>query len=148
MRQVWTMGLVVWMGLSGVAGCALFPATNTALEDDPAMIEVVGISPGYAEKISNLKVLIVTIQFNQEMDPTIQEDFLMDQRGATDENGDPIEISGEFSWPDSRTLQFRPKDRLKPNATYQISLFSIRTKGGTESEEVPYVSVFKTVSIK
>ena len=148
MRQGWKIAWAAWIGLAGIVGLVPLPVPNTALADDPATVEVVEISPGYAEKINYLNELIVTIQFNREMDPTIEEDFLMDQRGATDEYGDPIEISGKFSWPDSKTLQFRPVDKLILNATYQISLFSIRTKGGTESEEVPYRSVFRTVPDK
>ena len=145
MRQVWTIGLAAWIGLPGLLGCAFSPTGDTALAEDPATIEVVEISPGYAEKISNLDGLTITIRFNQEMDPTLHEDFLMDQRGAVDENGDPVEISGTFSWIDSKTLQFRPKDKLKVNALYQINLFSLRTKGGSESDDVPFRSVFQTV---
>ena len=90
MRHVWKIALAGWIGLAGIVGVVPFPVTNTALGGDPATAEVVEISPVYAEKINNLNELIVTIQFNQEMDPTIEEDFLMDQRGATDEYGDPL----------------------------------------------------------
>jgi len=125
--------------------CILFhPAIEPVLADEPTHIQIVKTYPAYAEEIKNLDELVVIIQFNREMDPGMQEDFLMDQRGATDAQGNPVEISGQFIWRDSKTIEFRPKDPLKPNSTYQVSLFSIRTKDGEESEDVPFRLVFTT----
>ena len=112
---------------------------------ESAKIEIVKTSPKYGEEISLPKDLVITIQFNQEMDPSMQDDFVMDQRGVTDEHGDPVEISGQFTWVNPKTLQFKPKQSLKPNATYQVSLFSVRTKEGEEMEEVPFRLAFMTV---
>ena len=112
---------------------------------DPSGIDIVKTSPEYGSEISDLGDLLITIEFNQEMDPTLVEDFVLDQRGITDENGDPIEIPGQFTWLDPRTLQFKPTIPLKPNATYQVSLFSVRNREGEEMEGVPYRLAFMTV---
>jgi len=112
---------------------------------DPSGIDIVKTSPEYGSEIGDLGDLLITIEFNQKMDPTLVEDFVLDQRGITDENGDPIEISGQFTWLDPRTLQFKPNIPLKPNATYQVSLFSVRNEEGEEMEGVPYRLAFMTV---
>lgn len=108
-------------------------------------IKVIKTSPEYGAEIDSSKTLLIIIQFNREMDPSMAEDFLMDQRGITDENGDPIEILGEITWPNAKTLQFKPNQLLRPNATYQVSLFSVRTKEGEEMEGTPYRLAFMTV---
>lgn len=108
-------------------------------------IKVIKTFPEYGAEVDSSKSLLITIQFNREMDPSMAEDFLMDQRGITDENGDPIEISGEITWPNAKTLQFRPNHLLRPNATYQVSLFSVRTREGEEMEGIPYRLAFMTV---
>lgn len=116
-----------------------------AFGSDSPEIEIVKTSPKYGAEIGNLDRLLITIVFNQEMDPELVEDFVLDQRGITDENGDPIEIPGEFTWLDPRTVQFKPNTPLKPNATYQVSLFSVRNREGEEMEGVPYRLAFMTV---
>jgi hypothetical protein len=112
--------------------------------EESSPVRVVKTSPAYGETVQNLSGFTATIRFNKEMDPKMQEDFLLDQRGAMDEMGNPIEIPGDFDWTDPMTLQFKAKTPLKPNAVYQISLFSARTKDGEEMEEVPFRLVFKT----
>ena len=130
------LALFLWM--------ALMPWFSQTSAGDPTPVKIVKTSPIYAEEITNLKGLVITIQFNREMDPAMQEDFVMDQRGATDEHGDPIEIQGELTWPNAKTLQFKPNAVLKPHATYQVSLFSVTTKEGESMDQVPYRLVFTT----
>jgi hypothetical protein len=130
----------VWM--------VMFQMPGLAVGSESLEVEVVKTSPAYGEEVQNLKDLMITIRFNREMDPSIQEDFLLDQRGATDTQGNPVEITGQFTWPDSKTLQFKPKGALKPKSTYQISLFSVRTQDGEEMEDVPFRLVFTTGSGK
>ncbi|MBI3597130.1 MAG: Ig-like domain-containing protein [Nitrospirae bacterium] len=113
---------------------------------DFASIKIVKTSPTDAEEINVLKDLVITIQFNRDMDPTMQEDFLMDQRDATDEQGNPIEIQGDLTWPDAKTLQFKPKTVLKPQSSYQVSLFSVLTKDGESMDQAPFRLVFTTGS--
>jgi hypothetical protein len=125
-----------WMSFS--------PLYGFVLAKEPARIQIVKTYPDYAEEIKNLDKLVVIIQFNREMDPNMQEDFLMDQRGAIDAQGNPIEIKGQFIWRDSKTIEFKPSEALKPNSTYQVSLFSVRTKEGEESDDVPFRLVFTT----
>lgn len=113
---------------------------------DFASIKIVKTSPTDAEEINVLKDLVITIQFNRDMDPTMQEDFLMDQRDVTDEQGNPIEIQGDLTWPDAKTLQFKPKTVLKPQSSYQVSLFSVLTKDGESMDQAPFRLVFTTGS--
>ena len=140
--QEWTF----WSGLALFLWMALMPWLNQTSAGDSTPVKVVKTSPTYAEEINNLKGLVITIQFNREMDPAMQDDFLMDQRGAVDGQGNPVEIQGELTWPDPKTLQFKPKQTLKPNSVYQVSLFSVRAKDGEEMAGVPYRSVFTTGS--
>jgi hypothetical protein len=126
----------------------LMPWLGQVSAGDSAAVKIEKTSPTYAEEINDLKGAVITIQFNREMDRAMQEDFLMDQRGATDEQGNPVEIQGELTWPDARTLQFKPKAALKPHATYQVSLFSVTTKEGESMEQVPFRLVFTTGSGK
>lgn len=135
-----------WSGLALFLWMALMPWFVQTSAGDFASIKVVKTSPTNAEEINVLKDLAITIQFNQDMDPTMQQDFLMDQRGATDEQGNPIEIQGDLSWPDPKTLQFKPKTALKPKSTYQISLYSLRSKEGETMDQAPFRLVFTTGS--
>lgn len=122
----------IWLGPS-----IIFGSDNS--------IRVIKTFPEYGSEVDSSQSILISIQFNREMDPNMAEDFLMDQRGITDENGDPIEILGEITWPNAKTLQFKPNQLLKPNATYQVSLFSVRTKNGEEMEGTPYRLAFMTV---
>lgn len=126
-------------------GAFMITQVPTAFGSNSPEIEIVKTSPEYGAEISDLDRPLITIEFNQEMDPTLVEDFVLDQRGITDENGDPIEIPGQFTWLDPKTLQFKPNIPLRPNATYQVSLFSVRNRDGEEMEEVPYRLAFMTV---
>jgi len=137
-----------WSGFALILWMALMPWFGQTSAGDLPSVKIVETSPTYAEEVNNLKGVVITIQFNREMDPTMQEDFLMDQRGATDEKGDPIEIQGELAWPDARTLRFKPKAALKPQSTYQVSLFSVTTKEGESMDQVPFRLVFTTGSGK
>ncbi|HEX9758621.1 MAG TPA: Ig-like domain-containing protein [Nitrospiria bacterium] len=139
MRKGFLMGCVVVMVsvFGGVLGVSPVSASE---------IKILKTVPGYAEEVKELDNLVISIQFNREMDPEISEDFLLDQRGATDADGNPVHISGVFSWPNPKTLQFKPSNRLKPNAVYQISLFAIIDANGDELDDVPFRSVFTTGS--
>ena len=108
----------------------------------------IALIPSYGEQVNSLTGLVVKIHFNRDIDPTIQEDFVLDQRGASDPDGNPIEIKGRLSWLDSKTLQFKAEESLKPSSTYQVNLFSVRTPEGEEMEEVPYRLVFTTADTK
>ena len=88
-----------WSGLALFLWMALMPWFSQTSAGDSTSVKIVKTSPTYAEEINNLKTLVITIQFNREMDPVMQEDFVMDQRGATDEQGNPIEIQGELALP-------------------------------------------------
>lgn len=107
-------------------------------------LRVVKTFPEYGSEIHPHSDLAIVVEFNREVDPAMTEDFVMDQRGAVDENGDPIEIPGAFTWLNAKTLQFTPKERLKPSATYQVSLYSARTPAGEEMDGLPFRLAFKT----
>ncbi|HET6465769.1 MAG TPA: Ig-like domain-containing protein [Nitrospiria bacterium] len=139
-------GWSFWSGLALFLWMALMPWFGQTSAGDPTSVKIVKTSPTYADEINNLKGLVITIQFNREMDPAMQEDFVMNQRGTTDEQGNPIEIQGELTWPDAKTLQFKPNAKLKPHATYQVSLFSVQTKEGESMDQVPFRLAFTTGS--
>jgi hypothetical protein len=136
-----------YMRLLGGIGCSFWLTvlviTGAVHAGEPGTIEIVKTSPAYGEEVLN-QDLVITIEFNQEMDYKMQEDFVLDQRGATDESGNPIEIKGQFSWPSPKILQFKPHKALKSHSTYQVSLFSVRTRQGKEMESVPFRLVFTT----
>jgi hypothetical protein len=134
-----------WLVFIGMAfGIPLFQINHVAFAGESGPVEVTKTVPGYGEEISNPKDVVITIHFNRDMDPTMNEDIVLDQRGVTDLEGNPIQIIGKATWPNPRTLQFRPHEALKPDSTYQISLFSVRTIEGEEMESVPFRLVFTT----
>jgi hypothetical protein len=118
----------------------VWPAAAHAQE---SAVRVTSTSPAYAATIDALDDIIITVHFSHAMDPSIQADFVLDQRGATDENGDPLEIPGKLTWPDAKTLQFRPTQRLRPRSTYQVTLFSLIAQDGREGD-APFRTVFTT----
>ena len=120
------------------------PASTAGGTGTPEKVKVVKTTPSYASQLEVLDHVVITIEFNREMDPTIAEDAVMDQRGASDADGNAIEIKGHVEWPARRILQFKVEAPLKPLSTYQLSLFSARTLQGEEMEEVPYRLVFTT----
>ena len=140
MRKGFSIGFVAGVFVS-VFWVVLGVSQGSASE-----IKILKTVPGYAEEVKDFDNLVISIQFNREMDPEITEDFLLDQRGASDAEGNPVQISGEFSWPNPKTMQFKPTDRLKPNAVYQINLFAIIAANGDELDDVPFRSVFTTGS--
>lgn len=130
--------------VTGLLFLVLFSHRMSQGGDSASKIKVIHTSPINAEKLSHLDHVTVTITFNQNIDPTIQEDAVLDQRGAIDSEGNPIEVRGEISWPDPKTFKFIANEPLVPNATYQMSLFSVRTEKGEEWDEVPFRLVFTT----
>lgn len=124
-------------------GIILLCLSGAALGADHSL-RVVNTFPEYGSEIPPHSEFAIVIGFNREVDHAIIEDFVMDQRGAVDEDGEPIEIPGEFAWLDAKTLQFTPKERLKPAATYQVSLYSARTREGEEMDGLPFRLAFKT----
>jgi len=133
-----------WSALALFLWMALMPWIGQTSANAPTSVQIARTSPTYAEEINDLKGAIITIQFNREMDPTMQKYFLMDQRGAADAQGNPVEIQGELTWPDDRTLQFKPKTALNPHSTYQVSLISAQTKEGDSMGQVPFRLIFTT----
>jgi hypothetical protein len=107
-------------------------------------LRVIKTLPEYGSEIRTNADLAIVIEFNREVDPAIIEDFVMDQRGVVDDNGDPIEVPGEFTWLNERMLQFKPKERLKSGATYQVNLYAARTPEGEEMQGLPFRLAFKT----
>jgi hypothetical protein len=122
----------------------IFPPRLFPGSEPISRLKVVHTSPKQAEKLNQLDQVTVTITFNQDIDPTIQEDAVLVQRGAIDSDGNPVEIKGEISWPDPKTFKFVAKDSLMPNATYQMSLYSVRNAKGEEWDEVPFRLLFTT----
>lgn len=136
----WISKRCLWMLWGGVV---LLCGAGVALGGDDDL-QIVKTLPEYGSEIRAHSDFAIVIEFNRKVDPAIIEDFVMDQRGAVDENGDPIEIPGAFTWFDAKTLQFKPKERLKPSATYQVSLYSVRTPEGEEMDGLPFRLAFKT----
>jgi hypothetical protein len=105
-------------------------------------------SPKYGETIQSLKGLVVEIVFSKPMDPATQHDVSMDQRGAVDEKGEPIEFDGTYTWVNPTTLRFAPKGTLKPDSVYQVTVWSAKAKDGSELDGVPYRLPFSTSGAK
>jgi hypothetical protein len=139
-------GWSFWSGLALFLWMALMPWLGQTSTGDPASVKIVKTSPINAEEINNLKGLVITIQFNREVNSSLQEDFVMGQLRTTDAQGNPIEIQGGLSWPDTKTLQFKPKTPLKPHSTYEVSLPSVQADDGESMNQVPFRLVFTTGS--
>ena len=131
----------------GVAlGIAAFGLVASATE--PEGVRIVKTSPEYGKTIPSLNGLVVEITFDRPMDPATQDDVTMDQRGAMDAKGEPIEFSGTYTWVTPTTLHFRPDGTLKPDSVYQVTVWSAKAKDGTELETAPYRLPFSTAGAK
>ena len=133
-----------WSGLDLFLWMALMPWFSQTSAGDPTSVRIVSTSPTDAEEINNLKGAVITVRFNRKMNPAMQSGFVVNQSGAVDVKGNPIEIQGQLSWPDAKTLQFKPKTALKPHSTYQVNLLSAQTKEGETMEQIPFRLVFTT----
>jgi len=131
----------VWLVALGLAVLGV-PAIAAA--DETHKVSIVKTSPKYGETIPSLKGLVVEIVFSKPMDPATQNDVSMDQRGATDERGEPIEFDGAYTWVNPTTLRFAPKGTLKPDSVYQVTVWSAKAKDGSELDGVPYRLPFST----
>ncbi len=129
-------------------GLAVLGAPSIAAADETHKVSIVKTSPKYGETIPSLKGLVVEIVFSTPMDPATQNDVSMDQRGAVDERGEPIEFDGTYTWVNPTTLRFAPKGTLKPDSVYQVTVWSAKAKDGAELEGVPFRLPFSTAGAK
>lgn len=111
-------------------------------------VQIVKTYPEYGKTIPKLNDLVIEIVFDRPMDPATQDEVSMDQRGATDQNGDPIEFDGQYTWVSPTTLRFRPDGKLKPDSVYQVTVWSAKAKDGSELESAPYRLPFSTTGAK
>jgi hypothetical protein len=137
-KSVWLVAL----------GLAVLGAPVIAAADETHKVSIVKTSPKYGETIPSLKGLVVEIVFSTPMDPATQNDVSMDQRGAVDERGEPIEFDGTYTWVNPTTLRFAPKGTLKPDSVYQVTVWSAKAKDGSELDGVPYRLPFSTSGAK
>lgn len=114
----------------------------------PKGVSIVKTSPAYGEAVPKLSGLVVEIVFDRPMDPSTQDEVTMDQRGATDEKGEPIEFDGTYTWVNPSTLRFKPAGPLKPESVYQVTVWSAKAKDGTELDGAPYRLPFSTTGAK
>jgi hypothetical protein len=136
--------LAVTAGLAlGIVGFG-FVASAT----EPEGVQIVKTSPEYGKTIPSLNGLVVEITFDRPMDPATQDEVTMDQRGATDAKGEPIEFSGTYTWVTPSTLHFRPDGTLKPDSVYQVTVWSAKAKDGSELQTAPYRLPFSTSGAK
>jgi hypothetical protein len=131
-----------------VAFGLLFLGVPSVTEAGETNATIVKTLPKNGEAIAQLKGLAVEIVFDRPMDPATQDEVTMDQRGATDERGEPIEFEGAFSWVNPTTLQFRPKGTLKPDSVYQVTVWAGKAQDGSELDGAPYRLVFSTSGAK
>jgi hypothetical protein len=131
-----------------VLGLAVLGAPAIAAADETHKVSIVKTSPKYGETIQSLKGLVVEIVFSKPMDPATQHDVSMDQRGAVDEKGEPIEFDGTYTWVNPTTLRFAPKGTLKPDSVYQVTVWSAKAKDGSALDGVPYRLPFSTSGAK
>jgi hypothetical protein len=131
-----------------VLGLAVLGAPAIAAADETHKVSIVNTSPKYGETIQSLKGLVVEIVFSKPMDPATQHDVSMDQRGAVDEKGEPIEFDGTYTWVNPTTLRFAPKGTLKPDSVYQVTVWSAKAKDGSALDGVPYRLPFSTSGAK
>lgn len=139
--------MMVGVGLV-MAGLLVLGGSPTTSRAETTGVSIVKTSPKYAEALASLKGLVVEIVFDRPMDPATQDDVSMDQRGATDEKGEPIEFDGTYTWVNPTTLRFVPEGALKPNATYQVTVWSAKAKDGSELNGAPYRLPFSTAGAK
>jgi len=120
----------------------------TAAGAEEKGVQIVKTYPEYGKTIPKLNDLVIEIVFDRPMDPATQDEVSMDQRGATDHNGDPIEFDGQYTWVNPTTLRFRPEGKLKPDSVYQVTVWSAKAKDGSELESAPYRLPFSTTGAK
>jgi hypothetical protein len=132
----------------GVAalGIAAFGPVAWGAESEP--VKIVKTFPEYGKTIPNLNGLVVEITFDRPMDPSTQDDVTMDQRGAVNDKGEPIEFNGTYTWVTPSTLRFKPDGTLKPDSVYQVTVWSAKAKDGSELQTAPYRLPFSTTGAK
>jgi hypothetical protein len=138
-RVLVVMALVVF----GVGMAGLTPAGA-----EEKGVQIVKTYPEYGKSIPKLDDLVIEIVFDRPMEPATQDEVSMDQRGATDANGEPIEFDGQYTWVNPKTLRFRPEGKLKPNSVYQVTVWSAKAKDGSELAGAPYRLPFSTTGAK
>ena len=132
--------------LAVVVGIGAFGLT--AVNAEQKGVQIVKTYPEYGKSIPKLDDLVIEIVFDRPMDPVTQDDVSMDQRGATDQNGEPIEFDGQYTWVSPTTLRFKPSGTLKPDSVYQVTVWSAKAKDGSELETAPYRLPFSTTGAK
>jgi len=140
MKRVW-VGMAVLVLAVGALGLAAAGAEEKG-------VQIVKTYPEYGKTIPKLNDLVIEIVFDRPMDPATQDEVSMDQRGATDHNGDPIEFDGQYTWVNPTTLRFRPEGKLKPDSVYQVTVWSAKAKDGSDLESAPYRLPFSTTGAK
>lgn len=138
MKRAWVgfVAVVLAVGALGVAGA------------EEKGVQIVKTYPEYGKTIPKLNDLVIEIVFDRPMDPSTQDEVSMDQRGATDENGEPIEFEGTYTWVSPTTLRFKPQGPLKPDSVYQVTVWSAKAKDGAELHGAPYRLPFSTAGAK
>ena len=139
--------MMVGVGLV-VAGLMVLGGSLTVSRAEKTSVSIVKTSPKFGEAIPILKGLVVESVFDRPMDPSTQEDVSMDQRGAVDEKGEPIEFEGTYTWVNPTTLRFAPKGMLKPDSTYQVTVWSAKAQDGSELDTAPFRLPFRTSGAK
>ncbi|MFZ5862822.1 MAG: Ig-like domain-containing protein [Nitrospirota bacterium] len=136
------------LAVVGGVAVAIAAVGWSASAAEPEGVQIVKTSPEYGKTIPSLSGLVVEITFDRPMDPATQDDVTMDQRGATDANGEPIEFNGTYTWVTPSTLHFRPDGTLKPDSVYQVTVWSATAKDGSELQTAPYRLPFSTSGAK
>jgi hypothetical protein len=140
MKRVWVVFGVIAVSL-GVLGL-------TAAWAESEGVQIVKTYPEYGKTIPSVAGLVIEITFDRPMDPATQDEVSMDQRGATDQNGEPIEFDGTYTWASPTTLRFKPDGTLKPDSVYQVTVWSAKAKDGSELQTAPYRLPFATPTTK
>jgi hypothetical protein len=129
-----------------VLGLGAFGLATAAAESEG--VQIVKTYPEYGKTIPSLNGLVVEITFDRPMEPATQDDVTMDQRGAMNDKGEPIEFNGTYTWVSPTTLRFKPDGTLKPDSVYQITVWSAKAKDGAELQTAPYRLPFSTTGAK
>lgn len=136
------------LGVAFIAAGLVMAASAVLGAAEKKGVSIVKTSPTYGEAITRLSGLVVEITFDRPMDPATQDEVTMDQRGATDEKGEPIEFDGTYTWVNPTTLRFKPEGQLRPESVYQVTVWSAKAKDGTELDGAPYRLPFSTRGAK
>lgn len=132
------------LGVAFIAAGLVMAASALLGAAEKKGVSIVKTSPTYGEAITRLSGLVVEITFDRPMDPATQDEVTMDQRGATNEKGEPIEFDGTYTWVNPTTLRFKPEGQLRPESVYQVTVWSAKAKDGTELDGAPYRLPFST----